>query len=195
MFDTSPTASTTTNTHNHLVSSGLFTTLAVTLWTTLLIAYRIYSASRQNILNGSKPHFHRILEMFTQSAGIFAIILAMNAIMLAVPQNGSNIWTIFTAGNYMGVTLHVITVCQVEYPTLLESFLNILGYCTYAYGSSSCCCLKFCHGKGASNSWHFWYPVRRTERQFGCTRNSKPHYGFVRAIETTKVNVVLFQPH
>lgn len=96
--------------HNHLITAGLFTTLVGTLWTTVLIAYRIYSESR-HILHGAKPRFYNILEIIIQSSFAYSVALVANALIVAMPLNQSNVFTLFTAGNYVGVILHAITVC------------------------------------------------------------------------------------
>ena len=105
--DLSPTAA---STHNELLNAGIILTLALTLWTTLLITYRIYSVSRHNPSH-SKARFQNILRILTQSAGIYSVALLANVPLLGIVPNQSNVWTIFTAGNYLGVILHVMTVC------------------------------------------------------------------------------------
>lgn len=67
VFDFSSRPLATAATRNRLLSAGLFTTLSVTLWSTILIAYRIYSASN-DILNQERPRFYNVLEMITQSS-------------------------------------------------------------------------------------------------------------------------------
>lgn len=117
VFDLVPRAHITPATHNTLMGAGLFTTLAMTLWTTILIAYRIYSASR-HILNGAKPHFYNILEIVLQSSFLYSLALAASALLAAMPSNQSNIWTIFTALNYSAAILTAVTVCQTRYIVL-----------------------------------------------------------------------------
>ena len=104
---------------NRLLSVGLFTTLAETLWTTVLIAYRIYSVS-SHIMNRARPHFYNILEMITQSSFLYSLALRSNAVLAVVPQKQSDVWTIFTVGNYVGVTLYAVTVC----PTIRYEYFH-----------------------------------------------------------------------
>ncbi|KJA15918.1 hypothetical protein HYPSUDRAFT_333942 [Hypholoma sublateritium FD-334 SS-4] len=105
VFSLLPSSFQITTTINRLNSAGLFTTLAVTLWTTVLIAYRIYSAARQT-LSGTKTHFYNILEIIIQSAFIYSLALVTNAVLSAIPQNDANSLTLFTAENYVGVILY-----------------------------------------------------------------------------------------
>lgn len=111
VFDLVPSAHLPDAIHNYLISAGLFMTLATTLWTTILIAYRIYSASKYNISNQAKPRFYNILEIIIQSSFIYSLALVATALSLAIPQNESNVITLFAAQNYSGVILHVIAVC------------------------------------------------------------------------------------
>ena len=90
------------------MSIGLFTTLGETLWTTVLIAYRIHSASN-HIRGEAKPRFHNILEMLVQSSFFYSLALVANAVPAVVPQTQANVWTVFTVGNYVGVVLYAVT--------------------------------------------------------------------------------------
>ena len=94
----------------HLTSAALFTTLAVTLWTTGLIAYRIYSGSNL-ILNRKRPRFYNILEMVVQSSFIYSLALVPSALFPEITQTQSNMYTLITASNYMAAILSAITVC------------------------------------------------------------------------------------
>ncbi|KJA18851.1 hypothetical protein HYPSUDRAFT_205069 [Hypholoma sublateritium FD-334 SS-4] len=126
VFDFSPRQLATGATRNHLLSVGLFTTLAVTLWTTTLIVYRIYSAANDT-LNRQKPRFYNILEMITQSSLIYALALGANALLAVIPQRPSDVWTIFTVANYVGVVLYAITGIA---PTLMVARIALLSSLT-----------------------------------------------------------------
>ena len=82
---------------NRLTSAALFTTLAVTLWATLLIAYRIYSSSNL-ILNRKRPRFYNVLEMIIQTSFIYSLALVASAVAIAIPMTESNflplLWTV-----------------------------------------------------------------------------------------------------
>ena len=101
-------------TQTHLDSAGLFTVLAVTLWTTTLIAYRIYSLSN-NVLNREKPRLYKILELITQSSSIYSLALVADAVLGTIPLTQSNVWTLSMVSSYVGVIVSAITVCQSRY--------------------------------------------------------------------------------
>ncbi len=110
VLDIVPSALSSGTAHNHLITAGLITTLVGTLWTTILIAYRIYTASKHIGLNGGRPRFYSILEIIIQSSLAYSLALGANAIIVAMPLNQANVFTLFTAGNYIGVTLQAVTV-------------------------------------------------------------------------------------
>ena len=110
VLDLVPSALSAGTAHNHLITAGLITTLVGTLWTTILIAYRIYSASKHIAVKGAKPRFYSILEIIIQSSFTYSLALVANAIIVAMPLNQANVFTLFTAGNYIGVILHAVTV-------------------------------------------------------------------------------------
>ncbi len=58
---------------NYLLGAGIFMTVATTLWTTILIAYRIYSVSKENIRNQGKRRFHNVLEIILQSSIVYSV--------------------------------------------------------------------------------------------------------------------------
>ncbi|KJA18846.1 hypothetical protein HYPSUDRAFT_44843 [Hypholoma sublateritium FD-334 SS-4] len=122
VLDGIPTIQLTVATHNGLISAALFTTLAVTLWTTSLIAYRIYSAST-HILNGARPRFYNILEIIIQTSFIYSLTLVMNAVLAAIPPNQGNPWTFLTASNYIAtIFLGVAGIA----PTLMVARVALL---------------------------------------------------------------------
>lgn len=125
VLDILPSSPVSATTHNHIASAGLFMTLAATLWTTILIAYRIYSASKHNSLNQAKPRFYNILEIIMQSAFIYSLALVTSALLEAIPQNESNVWPLFKAAFYIGSILHAITVCRPRYYIILAVLIMI----------------------------------------------------------------------
>ncbi|KJA18842.1 hypothetical protein HYPSUDRAFT_44840 [Hypholoma sublateritium FD-334 SS-4] len=106
---------------NTINSAAMFTTLAATLWTTALIAYRIYSSSKHS-LKGAKPHFYNILEIILQSSFAYSLALIADAVLVAIPQNQSNVWPIYIATNYAGVILSAITGIA---PTLMVARVTL----------------------------------------------------------------------
>ena len=97
-------------TSNCLLSAAYFMTLAVTLWTTVLIAYRIYSRSSL-ILDRKKSPFYNILETIIQSSFIYSVALVPNALLGVIPEKVSNVYTLIPAENYLNVILFAIAVC------------------------------------------------------------------------------------
>lgn len=112
MVDTLPPTFAIVGKHNHLSSAGLFTTLATTLWTTILISYRIYSTSKHT-RDEAKSHFYHVMEMIIQSSFIYSLALATNALLVVIPRNELNNWTISIASTYAGVILSAVTVCRI----------------------------------------------------------------------------------
>lgn len=104
----------TAATQTHIDSAGLFTVMAVTLWTTTLIAYRIYSLSN-NVLNREKSRLYKILELITQSASIYSLALIADAVLGTIPQKQSNVWILSMVSSYVGVIVSAITVCKSIY--------------------------------------------------------------------------------
>ena len=96
---------------DRLTSAALFTTLAVTLWATLLIAYRIYSSSNL-IVNRKRPRFYNVLEMIIQTSFIYSLALVPCALLPEVPKKQSNLYTLTAAENYLNAILCAITVCR-----------------------------------------------------------------------------------
>ena len=94
---------------NHLTSAAFFATLAVTVWTTALIAYRIYSTSNL-ALNRKKLRFYNILEMIVQTSFAYSLALAPCALLGVIPETQSNIFTMVTASYYADVILSATTV-------------------------------------------------------------------------------------
>ena len=94
---------------NRLTSAALFTTLAVTLWATLLIAYRIYSGSNL-ILNRKRPRFYNVVEMIIQTSFIYSLALVPCALLPEVPKKLLNLYTLIAAENYLNAILCAITV-------------------------------------------------------------------------------------
>ena len=101
---------------NSLTSARLFITLSVRLWTTILIAYRIYSASSR-ILGRTKLRFYTLLKIILQSSIVYALVLVAAALVSTIPQNPSNVWGLFTAAKYIEAILRTVTVCRIIYNT------------------------------------------------------------------------------
>jgi hypothetical protein len=72
---------------NNLQSAALFMSFGTTLVTTLLIAYRIYSASKQQL--PSSRRFNNIIDIVVQSGAIYAFSQLAYAIAGVLP---GSIW-------------------------------------------------------------------------------------------------------
>ena len=128
--------------HNLLFSAGMFMTVATTLWTTILIAYRIHSLSRHNIPNRVNHRFYRILEIILQSSMAYSVALVIYAVSLAIPQTNSNTFQFFLSGNIICDIAMTIAVFQGRYYLCRLYCLRELGYRTYHHGSASRPCIK-----------------------------------------------------
>ncbi|KJA18840.1 hypothetical protein HYPSUDRAFT_44839 [Hypholoma sublateritium FD-334 SS-4] len=111
VINLSPNIDLTERTSPRLTSAGLFMALTVTLWTTILIAYRIHSLSNR-VPDRNKPRFHNILEIITQSSFIYSLALVVDAMLGVVPLKQSNVWTVAKASFCMGIILSAIAVRQ-----------------------------------------------------------------------------------
>ncbi len=92
---------------NRMIGAAFFTTLAVTIWTTVLIAYRIYSTSDLDPIH-KKNRFYNILEIIIQSSFVYSLALIPTALTVVIPPQNA---AANTASNFLGATLSGITVC------------------------------------------------------------------------------------
>ena len=96
-------------TQNFLVISGLFVTLAVALWTTALIVFRIYSTSTY-IRNRAKPRFHHVVAIIMQSSLIYSLAVVALASCRLVANNGSDD-SLLATGNNVNALFLTLVVC------------------------------------------------------------------------------------
>lgn len=94
-------------------------TFATTFVTTILIAYRIHSVSKQDVLQGSRTRFNHILEILVQSAAVYSLVALAYAIVGFIP---------FTANNFS------VRNALNEY---LGPFYGFIGVCVYKFHSNS----------------------------------------------------------
>ena len=89
---------------NGLFSAAFLTTFLTTLLTTLLIIYRIHSVSRQSdaLSQPSSRSFRHVLNLVLQSSAVYCIPVLFTAILQVIPQNDSNVWTLFCIESYLG---------------------------------------------------------------------------------------------
>ncbi|PPQ84160.1 hypothetical protein CVT25_002026 [Psilocybe cyanescens] len=84
---------------NDLQSSGFYISFGTTLTTTVLIAYRIYSVSRD--INDSRSRFTHIIEVIIQSALVYSIVVLIAGISGSIPGgDGFPTPTLFSLANY-----------------------------------------------------------------------------------------------
>ena len=100
---------------NYLLCAGTFITVAATVWTTVLIAYRIHSVSKHNIPKHAKYQFYRILEIITQSSIVYSLVLVVDAVSLAIPRTESNTFPLFMVQNYIWAVVYSIAVFETTY--------------------------------------------------------------------------------
>ncbi len=93
----------------HLGSTALVMTLAVTLWTNILIAYRIYSTANL-IPHRKRKGFYIILEIIIQSSFIYLLALVPSVALGEIPGRQSNIYSIKVASIFLNTILFSITV-------------------------------------------------------------------------------------
>ncbi|KAF8868547.1 hypothetical protein CPB84DRAFT_1807270, partial [Gymnopilus junonius] len=72
-----------------LTTTTFCVTAATTLSTTFLIAYRIYSVSKEDILKSSRRRFRNIVEILAQSAAAYAVASIINAVTTLPRADGS----------------------------------------------------------------------------------------------------------
>ena len=116
IFDILPNPYLSNTFYGQLFSAGMFATVATTVWTSTLIAFRIYSFSKHDIPNRPKPHrFFNILQIVLQSSLIYSLVLVANALLLVIPQTESNNVSLYCARGYGSVIAFTITVCQANH--------------------------------------------------------------------------------
>ncbi|PPR06214.1 hypothetical protein CVT26_005473 [Gymnopilus dilepis] len=86
---------------NSLVTIGLFITFGVTMILTLLIAYRIHSACKEQIRPGTKGVLKHILEIVLQSAALHVMVAFITGVTLIIPFPEQNYKPWYSVQNYM----------------------------------------------------------------------------------------------
>ena len=95
--------------NNHMIGAGFFITLAVTIWTTILIAYRIYYTYNL-IPNQKRSRFYNILEIVIESSLLYSLALLSAALINVIPIKQSNFAAVDNAANYLNAILPGVTV-------------------------------------------------------------------------------------
>ena len=80
--------------HNNLLSAAFFMTLASTLLTTILIAYRIHSVAKNNDMGPAKRNktFSNIGDLIVQSAAAYAFMSLIYAIAVVIPTSSDDVY-------------------------------------------------------------------------------------------------------
>ncbi|PPR06327.1 hypothetical protein CVT26_004658, partial [Gymnopilus dilepis] len=92
---------------NQLIAAQAFLTFATTVASTTLIAYRIFTTTRE-IPGSSKRLLVRILEILVQSAATYSLVAIANAISAVVPQTASNEVSWLATNDYTSVLFNFI---------------------------------------------------------------------------------------
>ncbi|KJA17210.1 hypothetical protein HYPSUDRAFT_206380 [Hypholoma sublateritium FD-334 SS-4] len=80
-------------------------TFGVTMLTTVLIAYQIYSVIYRDTRKGPTRTFKDIADVLVQSAAAYSLVALWNAVMAIIPQGDTNETLFFSAENYMSALL------------------------------------------------------------------------------------------
>ncbi|PPQ97828.1 hypothetical protein CVT26_012929 [Gymnopilus dilepis] len=110
------------NVLNRLLAAQAFATFATTLSSTTLIAYRIYTTTRE-IPGSSKRLLSRIVEILVQSAAAYSLVVIAWAISNVVPQTVSNEVSFEAAGDYSYTLFNFVSGVA---PTVLVARVAIL---------------------------------------------------------------------
>ena len=87
---------------NWLITGALFSTVATTLLSTLIITYRIHSVTSKNVvLRGSSRYTH-ILDLLVQSSALYVFGSLLLAIPLVLPLTTRNEVGVLSAQYYTG---------------------------------------------------------------------------------------------
>ncbi|PPR03016.1 hypothetical protein CVT26_004543 [Gymnopilus dilepis] len=118
---------------NRLLAVQAFITFATTLSSTSLIAYRIYTTSKNDIPRSSKRLLHHILEILVQSAAVYSLMAIAQAVSSVIPQTASNAASWDAAEIYTSILFTFISGVA---PTVLVARVAMLDE-KDAYGSTT----------------------------------------------------------
>ena len=88
---------------NELDGAQAFTTFAATLTSTVIIAYRIYTAGvvSEGTPRKSRQLLKNIVEILLQSSAVYSVTALLYAVFVVVPQSLENITWIYPAQSYL----------------------------------------------------------------------------------------------
>lgn len=107
-----PTSNSVVTLCNRLVGAAFFMTLASTLLTTVLIAFRIYSASRNSALTSARTPYKKVIDIIVQSALLYSLASLALAITIVIPWTASNFEVLNRAEDYVSCFTPFIAVSQ-----------------------------------------------------------------------------------
>lgn len=107
---------------NWLITGALFSTVATTLVSTILIAYRIHSVTRKNVVLRGGSRYTHILDLLVQSAALYVFGSLLLAIPLVLPVTNASEVGILTAQYYTGSIFPFTAVSD----ALLQCFSMVL---------------------------------------------------------------------
>lgn len=92
-------------------------TFGTTLVTTLLIVYRINSATKEGISgrSGSRTTFMHIVDIIVQSAAAYSLVALLYAISGVIPIASTNLVAIFNFQNWIGVLYLTVSVRTLQF--------------------------------------------------------------------------------
>lgn len=95
---------------NNIASALAFMSLGTTVTSTMLIGYRINSASR---LNGARSErvFNHVVVMIIESAALYSLVLLFYAIIIAIPSLNNLKSPLSQIGTYASTALVAVAVC------------------------------------------------------------------------------------
>ncbi|KAF8879994.1 hypothetical protein CPB84DRAFT_1828334 [Gymnopilus junonius] len=85
---------------NKLLGASSFINLGATLSATLLISYRIYAVSKEDLQKSSRKLFQQVLEILVQSATAYVIVTLGYSISVVISYTPSNAAYVFAAQTY-----------------------------------------------------------------------------------------------
>ncbi|PPR04276.1 hypothetical protein CVT26_004066 [Gymnopilus dilepis] len=110
---------------DNLIAAQSFMTSATTLTATILIAYRIYSASKENVFGSTRKRLSKIMEVLVESAAVYSLAAVAQAVALVIPETYSNEIVVDLASAYTSILFIFISGVA---PTILVARIAILEY-------------------------------------------------------------------
>ena len=94
----------------NLLAAQSFITFATTLSATLLIAYRIYSTSKENMFGTTKRRVRKITEILVESAAIYSLAAVAQALTIVLPGTPNTELALDVASEYTSIIFLFVSV-------------------------------------------------------------------------------------